>query len=183
MQELEALDISEWLAGWQAGEREPADALFNGVYRHLLRIARGVLGARGEDRITPNSLIHEAYLRLHGNTELQFRDRGHFFATAARAMKFALIDAFRRRGLREAGQCDVADAGDTPDPAAQPDWRLVEALEQLDSQHPERCEVLVLKDFGGLTYHEVAKQLNIAPITARRRYDFARAFLKLRLAS
>ena len=127
-------------------------------------------------------LVHEAYLRLVGDSETSrvFNDRGHFFAAAAAAMRRILIDNARRKSAQKHGgglQRQPLDAVAAPEP----DENLLaldEALEKLAVQDPIKARLVELRYFAGLTGDQAADVLGIAPTTADRHWAYARAWLR-----
>jgi RNA polymerase sigma factor (TIGR02999 family) len=131
-------------------------------------------------------LVHEAYLRLVGDQSMAWENRGHFFATAAEAMRRILIEqARRRRSLKRGG-------GRTPQPldegmlvAAPLDEELLAldgALERLESTTPERAQVVKLRYFAGLSVEETARALDLSPRSVNRLWTSARAWLHHEIA-
>ena len=127
------------------------------------------------------ALVHEAYLRLVGAAEPQvYRDRCHFFAAAAVAMRRILIDQARRKQTKKRG------GGRVREPfhelaAQQPDDELLalnEALDQLAAEDPLKARLVELRYFAGLTGDQAADVLGIAPSTADRHWAYARAWLQ-----
>jgi RNA polymerase sigma factor (TIGR02999 family) len=182
VREASSQSASELLIKWRAGDREALHVLIPVVYDELRRIARRHLRRERPDHtLQSTALVHEAYLRLVGIAEPRvYRDRRHFFATAARAMRRILIDQARRKQAEKHG-------GGRPHQALfdlaapQPDDELLalnEALEQLAAEDPVKASLVELRYFAGLTNDQAADVLGISPSTADRHWAYARAWLQ-----
>jgi RNA polymerase sigma factor (TIGR02999 family) len=155
---MQAEDITELLEAAGRGEAEASEQLYRMVYPDLHLIARRHL--RGADEAAPRatSLVHETYMRLARAGGYGYRDRGHFFCTASRAMRQVLIDRARMRlaGKRGGGRADldideVQAAGDGPDLDL---MALGEALADLEREDAELAKLVEWRFFGGLTLLE-----------------------------
>ncbi len=139
----------------------------------------------GVRTLQPTELAHEAYLRLFQDAPLDWQNRTHFFAVAAKQMRRLLVDAARRRNADKRGggyvRVDLTEA--IPASAASDENLLAvnEALEALERLDVRCTQVLELRLFGGLTERDAAEVLGISPAMARRDWDFARAWLTNRL--
>lgn len=154
----------------------PADELFPILYDELRRVASRLAHGRGVDT---HSLVHEAFLRLRGYEGAM--DRAHFFAVAARAMRFVLVDRARHHGAQRRGDglervslAQVAEEGPPVDVL-----RLDQALVALEAADPEVFAVVELKYFGGLTIDEVSEVLGVGTATVERRWRKGRALLRV----
>jgi RNA polymerase sigma factor (TIGR02999 family) len=129
--------------------------------------------------------VNEAYLRLVDQRQVEWRDRGHFIAIAAQAMRRILVDharrqqAARRPGARE--KLALEDAGDlaTPSRALAPEdvLSLHAALEGLARRDPDQAKLVELRFFGGLSGQEIAEVLGVSTATVTREWRMARAWL------
>jgi RNA polymerase sigma factor (TIGR02999 family) len=144
-------------------------------------------GERPGHTLQPTALVNEAYLRLAGVTQIQWRDRAHFLAVAARTMRRILIDLARAKGYQKRGGRPPKVSLDDVDVAA-PDAghdvvAVHEALDTLAQQDARKAQVVELRFFGGLTVEETADVLGVSPETVHRDWKFARAWLLEMLAS
>lgn len=165
-----------------SGDRKAADELLPLVYEHLRRLARSRLAGEAPGQtLQPTALVHEAYLKLVGDGEVRWADRGHFFAAAALAMRRILVDRARHRGRVKHGggkrreelhEAAVADEGGSTDLLA-----LDEALKDLEAKDRRRYDVVMLRYFAGLSIDETAKALNIASSTVKADWAVARVRL------
>ena len=157
------------------------DPLERVVYAELKRIARHYLRTRGADAtLSTTELVHDAYLKF-GQGDGQWRDRAHFFGSAARAMRQVLVDHARRRQAAKRGDGWSIVTLDNHEVAleVQADELLVldEAIEQLRSLHERLARVVELRFFAGLGEEETAEVLSVTSRTVRRDWIKARLFL------
>jgi RNA polymerase sigma factor (TIGR02999 family) len=169
------------------GASPAAAPSFDALYAELRRIARRELYKGGQvDEMSPTTLLHEAYLQMAGRPGLQFADRAHFLAYAARAMRGIAIDRARARGAQKRGgglhitalDTFVSESVSTPDDAAAEDLEQIgQAVEHLATIDPLLAELVDLKFFAGLTFGEIASLRGCSERTAQRDWDKARALL------
>ncbi len=158
------------------------DTALQSSYSELQELASQLL-RRHRFGPTPRqtSLVHEAYLRLASGGQPGFRDRGHFLATAARAMRFVLVDQARRRSALKRGQGRTPLAIEETSPSqlsADLDLLAVdEALDRLHKVFPRKAALVELRFFGGLSNDEIAARLGISRATVKRDWQLARAWL------
>ena len=179
-------EVTELLRSWREGDASAEGALLEAIYDDLHRRAERFL--RGERRghtLQPTALVHEAYLRLRPQRHVEWQDRAHFYAIAARSMRRVLLDHARKRHTesRGGGMAPVAleDAGELA--ATQPAElvRLDEALQELQGADEASARVVELKFFGGLTTEEIAEALECSTSTVERQWRTARAWLQSQL--
>lgn len=162
---------------------------FESLYAELRRMARRELFKSGQaaQQISPTTLLHEAYLQMSGRQGLQFDDRAHFMAYAARAMRGIAIDHARARGAQKRGgglhitalDTFVSDNAMAPaDADAEHLQQIGQAVEQLATLDARLAELVDLKFFAGLTFAEIAALRGGSERTAQRDWDKARALLR-----
>src|SRR5262245_1213226 len=171
-------DITALLLAWRAGDGSALDNLFPHVYEEMRRIAHRQLGRERPDHIlSTTALVHEAYLKLVDHSRLQWNDRAHFFAIAARAMRRILVDQARRRGALKRGgareRVSLEDAPLSTEQRAETLLALDDALVRLAAVDERVSRVVECRFFGGLTEEETAQALGITARTVRR--DLAKA--------
>ena len=131
--------------------------------------------------LQPTALVHEVWLRLAGSGKERWNSRGHFFGAAAEAMRRILIDRARKRHRERHGHGLVRIDLSQLDVAITTDDELLlrvnEALEKLETEAPDRAQLVKLRFFTGLSIVEAAEAMGIAPATANRHWAFARAWL------
>jgi len=174
-------DITALVRAANAGDRAALKDLFATVYEELKRLAHRQLAASNNATINTTGLVHETYLKLLGPSSLQLNDRGHFFATAAKAMRQVVVDharralAEKRGGAAQAVTLDDQLAVDAFDPETL--TRLDAALTQLQQLEPRLAELVELRFFGGLSVLQVAELREVATRTVLRDWRRARAYL------
>ncbi len=165
-----------------SGDADALQRLFTAVYGELKRIARRQLAGGNGSTLDTTVLVHEAYLKLVNPEKLQLRDRGHFFAIAAKAMRQIVIDHARRRlalkrggGEIEAVTLNESAALDamTPDTLL----RLDHALDQLGGLDRRLAELVEMRFFGGLSIEQIAEAQGLTTRTVHRDWRRAKAFL------
>lgn len=178
--------ITQLLKQWGSDRDGVREALMPMVYEHLRRIAaRQFSGESGAHTLQPTALVNEAFLQLEGST-LDFNDRRHFYAVAARTMRRILVDHARARKREKRGgdrlRVTLSDASAVSQPPTADLLDLDEAMDELE-QHDERvARTLELTYFAGLTREEAAEQLDVSVRTLDRDLRIGRAWLKARLA-
>ena len=180
-------EVTRLLGLWSAGRAEALEELFPLVYDQLRALAGAFLRReRAGHTLQPTALVHEAYFRLTGRSQVSVRDRAHFFAVAAQAMRRILVDHARRQ--RAAKRVDPADRVplDEASPAvAAADVDLLalhEALDDLAQVNPRQGRVVELRYFGGMTTEETAEVLEVSTATVERDWQAARLWLHRQLA-
>lgn len=180
-------EVTRQLLRASDGDREALDQLIPVVYAGLRRIAQRQLGLeRPGHTLDSAALVHEAYLKLVDQTGLRWQNRAHFFAIAARSMRTILIDHARARSaLKRGGGATVVgfDAMEGIIHVEKDDQLIAldEMLTRLAAVSPEASQTVELRYFGGLTLEEVAVVLDVSLRTARRRWTFAKAWLRREL--
>jgi len=180
-------EVTRLLGLWSAGRAEALEELFPLVYDQLRALAGAFLRReRAGHTLQPTALVHETYFRLTGRSQVSVRDRAHFFAVAAQAMRRILVDHARRQ--RAAKRVDPADRVplDEASPAvAAADVDLIalhEALDDLAQVNPRQARVVELRYFGGMTTEETAEVLEVSTATVERDWQAARLWLHRQLA-
>jgi RNA polymerase sigma factor (TIGR02999 family) len=177
-------DITVILEKIERGDASAAEQLLPAVYDELRKLAAAKMAREAAGQtLQPTALVHEAWLRLGGDDQPDWKNRAHFFASAAEAMRRILIDRAHRRqakrhggGLVRAGE-DALDL-DIASPAADDELLDVhEALDALARHDARKAELVKQCYFTGLTLKEAALVLGISEPTARRDWSYARAWL------
>lgn len=180
-----AENLTSLLRAWQRGDRAAFDEIVPLIYDELRRLAAfHMRGERPEHTFGPTDLISEAYLRLAGGAELEFKDRAHFFAIASRSMRQILVDHARKRCADKRGAGERPAEFDETRVAIDRPWELValdDALEELTRFDERKARVTELHYFGGLTQDEIAAVCDIHVNTVARDLRLAEAWLRSRL--
>lgn len=168
----------------RGGDPQAADRLLPLVLHELRGLARHYLKSeRPGHTLQPTALVNEAYLRLVGDQARDWKNRAHFIGVTASIMRRILIDYARRRQAlkREAGRPGLERRERSDELAAEQADELIalnEALDRLDKMNPRQRQVVELRYFGGLSAEETAEALSVSPITVKRDWLAARAWLK-----
>jgi RNA polymerase sigma factor (TIGR02999 family) len=176
-------DVTLLLTDVEQGDPTAAERLLELVYEELRRLAAFKMAQQAPGQtLQPTALVHEAWLRLVGNTEPAFKNRAHFFSAAAEAMRHILIDRARRKQTeRHGGHFHRVELEEFQLAAPiQDDDQLLavnEALDELTRKHPRQAEVVKLRYFAGLTNEEVSQLLGISVSTVKNYWNFCRAWL------
>ena len=177
-------DITHLLQAARDGDRSAADEVVARLYVDLQRLARQRLQQSGDVSLNATSLVHESYLRLQRAGELDFPDRRHFLAYAARVMHSIVIDQVRARQAerRGGGLLEVTfntAIAELPPQADDDVLRVHEALAELAAVDPRLAEVVEMRYFGGLLEGEIAEALGVTERTVQRDWQKARLFLSM----
>jgi RNA polymerase sigma factor (TIGR02999 family) len=175
-------EITERLLALQAGDGEALNQLVPLVYDRLRAMAHGRLAGRGPGAsLNTTALVHEAYLRLVDQSRAQWKDRAHFFAVAATAMRQIVVDHARARGAQKRGGAVVTVLLEDAVPGGEASAELVlavdEALGQLAALSQRMVKMVELRFFVGLSIEETAAVLETDPRTVNRDWRTARALL------
>lgn len=164
-----------------------------GAVERLVELVREELRRRAEIRLansppwrtlSPTDLVHEAYIRLFHGGDPSWRDRGHFYMAASRAMHDIIVERARRAKAKKRG-------GDGRRVPMRPDQiveskpvdplELDEALAMLEARWPRRADIVRMRFYAGLTEQEIANALRVSPATVRREAGAAKAWLLSKL--
>jgi len=181
-------DVTRILSAIEQGDPQAAEQLLPLVYDELRKLAaRRLAREKAGQTLQATALVHEAYLRLVDVEQAQdWKNRGHFFAACAEAMRRILIEQARRKASEKAGgklrRVELAEI----EPAIQgPQFDLLalnEALGQLEKTDPRAAAVVKLRFFAGLTTPQAAEALGVSLATAENDWAYAKCCLRLRLS-
>ena len=178
-------DVTRCLERLSEGRSSAVAELMPLVYDELRGLAAARLAAeRSDHTLQPTALVNEAYLKLVGQHDANWKGRAHFFAVAAQAIRRILIDHARKRGAikRGSGQrvtlsgVQASHGGSDVDILA-----LDEALGRLADRSDRQARVVELRFFGGLSVEQTAQVLDVSPGTIKGDWRFARAWLAQQL--
>ena len=179
---LPRVEVTQLLHSWRAGDADAPERLMPLVYEELRRQARDYLRReRADHTLQPTALVHEAYLRLIGDSGVSWQNRAHFHAIAARLMRRILVDHARahntgkRGGLAPKFSLDEARA--LPCESTADLLALDGVLEDFARTYPRKSEVVELKFFGGLETKEISEVLQVSEKTVLRDWNFAKLWL------
>ncbi|HWZ42565.1 MAG TPA: sigma-70 family RNA polymerase sigma factor [Candidatus Saccharimonadales bacterium] len=183
----ESRPITLLLAAVKDGDKAAEAQLIPLVYKELHRLARHYMrGEREGHTLQTSALVNEAYLRLTGHHEVDFKNRGHFFAVSAQIMRRILVDHARSRdaGKRGSGveKISLENALVYTDGES---WQVIalhEALTKLEQWDPRQCRIVELRFFCGLEVEETAEVLSVSTATVKRDFQQAKAWLHAELS-
>jgi len=182
-----AQNVTEMLRDWRKGDQEALEQLIPVVYDELHRqAARYLRREHPGHTLQTTALIHEAYLRLIKQQNIEWQNRAHFYAIAARLMRQILVDHARRRQATKRGGSDikvpleeaiVLSSGRNVDLVA-----LDEALTRLAAIDPQQSRIVELRYFSGLSVEETAEVLGVSSRTVKRDWNVAKAWLRQQIS-
>jgi RNA polymerase sigma factor (TIGR02999 family) len=185
-------EITSLLHAWRGGDAGALDRLTPLIYEELKRLAqRSMRNQSPGNTLQATALVNEAYLRLVDATQVDWRDRAHFFAVSAQIMRWILVDRARargavRRGGDAAGAHSTVDFDALPDPGARRGEEILavdEALIKFAQLDARKARVVELRFFGGLNVEETAEILKISAQSVLRDWKLAKAWLLRELGS
>ena len=180
-------DVTRLLSAIEAGDPRASGKLLPPVYEELRRLAAAKM-ARENPGLTlqPTALVHEAWLRLGGDEQPNWENRAHFFGAAAEAMRRILVERARRRlrqrhggGQERVDIDEVEIAAPTDDAGELP--AMHDALDRFAALEPEKAEFVKGRYFVGLSLEETASAPGVSLTTAKRWWQYARAWLKVEM--
>jgi RNA polymerase sigma factor (TIGR02999 family) len=170
----------------QAGDRQAAADLLPLVYDELRKLAAHKLAHETPGQtLQPTALVHEAYVRVAGDSQVTWEGRRHFFFAAARAMREILVEQARRKaGPKHGGRRrqELDDACAVLEPPSEDVLAVHEALAELETSDPLEAQIVLLRYFTGLTMDETAAVVGVPPRTLDRQWRYIRAWLMKRLS-
>jgi RNA polymerase sigma factor (TIGR02999 family) len=179
---MPAGNVTLLFSAWADGDEGTLRELMPLVYHELRRIAQHHMSGQPPGHtLQPTALIHEAFVKLIGGGEKNFRNRTHFFAVASMAMRQVLVNHANARLARKRGGGAVNVSIDDGEAAVQREatnvLALDDALKTLHVMDPRKSRVVELRYFGGLSIEETSEALGISTVTVTRDWQAARAWL------
>lgn len=180
-------DITRLLARWQDADESARQQLMGLIYPELKKIAGRALSLRPpQATLQTTDLVNDAYLKLVDQRSMNWRNRSHFFAIAARLIRRIIVDYSRKRlSAKRGGHVPKVNVDDVPIAVKRQvtTWlALDEALTRLADINPQAAQVVELRQIVGLTVEESADVMNIGTATVGRHWRFARAWLQVELS-
>lgn len=181
-------DVTRLLAAWSQGDAKALEELIPLVYEELHRLAeRHLARERAGHTLQPTAVVHEAYLKLVDQKRVTWKNRGHFFAVAAQAMRRLLVDHARRHDAAKRGGSVTLVPLEAADPSVASKeadvLALDRALEKLAALDATQAKIVELRYFGGLTLDETADVLGSSASTVSRAFRLAKAWLYRELSA
>jgi RNA polymerase sigma factor (TIGR02999 family) len=183
-------EVTQLLLRWRAGDEAALAALLPLVYEELRSLARRHLRhERGSHTLQRTALVHEAFLRIVDQKQVDWESRTQFYGIASQMMRRVLVDHARRRSAAKRGDgaphvdLDVVlqdeGAGLPPGRQAEIDFAAIDdALKRLEALDPQQGKLVELRFFGGLSIKETADVIGVSPATVKREWAIARAWLQ-----
>jgi RNA polymerase sigma factor (TIGR02999 family) len=174
--------ITFLLAELKKGNKDAEQQLIPLIYQELHRLARHYMrGEREDHTLQTSALLNEAYMRLAGVQNVDWKNRAHFYGTAAHVMRRILVDHARTRNAQKRGgaaeKVSLENAFVYTDAQS---WQVVavhEALSKLEKWDERQCRIVELRFFAGLNIEETAEALALSPTTVKREFQMAKAWL------
>ena len=182
-------EFLEKTADWLNGDSPQLGHALPQLYDELRRLAGSYLrGERPDHTLQPTALVHEAYLRLREQRQIDWGNRAQFLAMAAKLMRRILLDHAKahraaKRGGPEPTKVALDDALGVFERQEIPAFALNEVLENLEAVDPRQAQVVELRFFGGLTNTEIGEVLRISPATVKREWNVAKLWLERELSA
>lgn len=170
------------------GDSKAAEKLLPLVYDELRNLAHWRMGKLSPNQtLQPTALVHEAWMKVVGDTDPGWDGRGHFFAAAAQAMRDIIVDQARRKSAQKRGgdrqRVDMDHANIAIEPPSDNVLALDEALKSLEADDPRKGQIVNLRYFAGMTVEETAAALDISIGTVEREWRYIKAWLATQLSS
>jgi RNA polymerase sigma factor (TIGR02999 family) len=181
-------EITRLLEEWSAGNQTALDRLMPLVYAELRRLASSYMRRERSDHLLQTTaLVHEAYLRLVEQRNVQWKTRAQFFALAAQVMRHILVDHARKAHRAKRGHgvptMPLNDVAVLSRERANEVLAVNAALDGLTALDPRKSRVFELRYFGGMSVDEAAEVLKISPATVARDWRMAKAWLRREMMS
>jgi RNA polymerase sigma factor (TIGR02999 family) len=181
-------DLTQFLQAWTAGDENALDQLVPLVYSDLRRIAERQMRKESDNQtLQTTALVNEAYLRLASGRSLNWQNRAHFFAVAARVMRHIVVDLARgRKRERRGNGAPMLSLNEELVFSSSRSGELLaldEALSDLAKVDERKSRLVEMRFFGGLGVDEIAEVLKISPVTVTWEWKRARAWLYVQLAN
>ena len=181
-------EVTQLLVDWGNGDKAALDRLTPLVHEELHRLAhRHMRLERPNHTLQTTALVNEAYVRLVDQRNLHWKNRAHFFSIASRLMRRILVDRARaHHGPKRGGgalQVSLDDAAIVSSERAAELVALDEALTRLAEMDERKSKVVELRFFGGMSVEETAEALGVSPITIKRDWSTAKAWLYREIAN
>ena len=180
-------DVTAALRDSQEGDGAAA-RLLPLVYAELRGLAEARMARQPPgSSLQPTLLVHEAYLRLVGKTDLHLESRRHFFFAAARAMRDILVEHARSKARSRRGggrhRVELGEVAAASGPPVDDVLAVNEALAELEKEDPLKAQIVNLRYFAGMSAHEAARVLGMSESTLHRESRVINAWLKSRLGA
>ena len=186
--EAQTHDVTQLLIDWSNGDQAALAKLVPVVEQELRRLAHHYMSReRAGHTLQTTALVNEAFVRLANRKRMQWQNRAHFFGIAAQLMRTILVDHARSHACAKRGggaeKLELNEAMVVSQQKASEVIALDEALKELELIDPRQSRIVELRFFGGLTVEEAAEVLHVSPVTIKREWSTAKAWLYRNLAN
>lgn len=180
--------VTQLLKAWSHGDQSARDQVMSLVYQELRRMAhRHMRKERPGHTLQTSALVHEAYVRLVDQTEVEWRNRAHFYGIAAQMMRRILVDHARSRQYAKRGgdarPVSLDEGAIVSEARTAEVMALDEALVSLAAVDQRKSQIVELRFFGGLSIEETAGVLAVSPGTVMRDWTLAKAWLRREMSA
>jgi RNA polymerase sigma factor (TIGR02999 family) len=184
----ESTDVTKVLSDWSKGDRTALDRLMPLVYQELQKRARRQLKReRAGHSLETGALVNETYLRLIGQTRIEWQNRSQFYGVAAQMMRRILVDhAKKKRATKRGGDATRVTFSDVQGAIHDRQVEVLaldEALDRLAVKDATAARIVELRVFAGQSVQEVADAIGVSQATVKRDWSAAKAWLKRELAA
>lgn len=179
-------EVTKLLQAVSAGNQEASEELFRAVYDDFRRLARSYMARENAGHtLQPTALVHEAYVKLVDQTRVDWKDRSHFLAVGATAMRRILVNhAVAKKRDKRGGDAPKVQLDEGLAMSRHRDEDVLaidEALKDLAKLNERHAKLVELRFFGGLTVEETAEVLGVSPRTIKADWRLCRAWLRQQL--
>jgi RNA polymerase sigma factor (TIGR02999 family) len=174
-------EITKLLIAWQGGDKAALNQLISLLYPELHQIASYHLRGEANATLQCTALVHEAYMRLVGRANQDWKNRSHFIGVASQIMRTMLVDRARaRQAQKRGGGALTLSLDESIDAPFTPNMDLLSVdhvLSELTRLDPQQGRIVELRFFGGLTNDEAAEVLGVSASTVKRDWNMAKAWM------
>lgn len=180
-------ETTQILAALSLGDRSGTDRLIELVYDDFRQLAGKYLAAETRSNtLQPTAVVHEAFLKLVDQEDVDWRGRSHFFAVGATAMRHILVDNARSKGAIKRGadrkKVAINEEMKISIDSVEDILAIDEALEKLATIDQQRARIVELRFFGGMTNDEVAEAMGVSKRTIQKQWAGTRVWLRAELS-
>jgi RNA polymerase sigma factor (TIGR02999 family) len=177
-----APEVTQLLVNWSRGDKAALEQLMPLVYGELRRLASAYLRReRPNHTLQSTALVHEAFMRLVNQRDVEWRSRAHFYGIAAQMIRRILVDYARSQHAEKRGagavKLELDEAMAAPSQSEFDLLGLNEALERLSAMDERQGRIVELRFFAGLSIEETAEVMQLSPASIKREWQSARAWL------
>ena len=188
MSDKQTPEITQILQDWNNGDEDAKERLLPFVYDELKRQARLLMSKeRADHTLQPTALVHEAFLKLSKQSDVEWKNRNHFYGIASRLMRQILVDHARLYAADKRGNnpihFSVDDVQIPLEQRADSILALNEVLERLEKFDAQQAKIVEMRFFGGMNNQEIAENMEISERTVGREWQSARLWLYRELNS